>query len=115
MVGVITKRQSLPKWIEQSVRLPIGVREPSPILVLMPTEADCRDYKFSNVEPLFIDSPALSDARKSRKRTKSPGIIPDRFAVCSLGKSRSSAVSVARHPGADCASERERAMKDAAE
>lgn len=37
------------------------VREPSPILVLMPTEADCRDYMVSDVEPLFLDSPALRD------------------------------------------------------
>jgi phage terminase large subunit GpA-like protein len=26
------------------------VREPSPILVLMPTEADCRDYMVSDLE-----------------------------------------------------------------
>jgi Phage terminase large subunit (GpA)/Phage portal protein, lambda family len=32
------------------------VREPSPILVLMPTEADCRDLMVSDIEPLFEDS-----------------------------------------------------------
>jgi phage terminase large subunit GpA-like protein len=37
------------------------VREPSPTLVLMPTEADCRDYMVSDVEPLFLDSPSLCD------------------------------------------------------
>ena len=37
------------------------MREPSPILVLMPTEADCRDHMVSDVEPLFRDSPALRD------------------------------------------------------
>ena len=111
MVRVVTKRQSLPAWIEENVRLPAGtaepgpiklypyqrgiaaaiadpkiervtvlksarigytalltgalahfvVREPSPILVLMPTEADCRDYMVSDIEPLFLDSPALAD------------------------------------------------------
>lgn len=35
-------------------------REPSPILVLMPTEADCRDYMVTDIEPLFLDSPALA-------------------------------------------------------
>jgi phage terminase large subunit GpA-like protein len=37
------------------------VREPAPILVLMPTEADCRDLMVSDIEPLFEDSPALRD------------------------------------------------------
>jgi phage terminase large subunit GpA-like protein len=31
------------------------VREPSPILVLMPTEADCRDLMVSDIEPLFAE------------------------------------------------------------
>jgi phage terminase large subunit GpA-like protein len=112
MVRISPKRQPLPVWIEENVRLPAGVaaepgpiklypyqrgiatavgdpkieritvlksarigytalltsalahfvvREPSPILVLMPTEADCRDYMVSDVEPLFLDSPALRD------------------------------------------------------
>jgi|ERR1019366_1285698 phage terminase large subunit GpA-like protein len=29
------------------------VRDPAPILVLLPTEADCRDFLVSDVEPLF--------------------------------------------------------------
>src|SRR6476646_549617 len=27
--------------------------EPSPILVLLPTESDCRDYVVSDIEPIF--------------------------------------------------------------
>jgi len=33
--------------------------DPSPILALLPTEADCRDYVVSDVEPVFDASPAL--------------------------------------------------------
>src|SRR5829696_1751402 len=36
--------------------------EPAPILVLLPTESDCRDYVVSDVEPLFQASPALRGA-----------------------------------------------------
>lgn len=35
------------------------VNEPSPILVLLPTEMDARDYCVSDVEPIFAASPAL--------------------------------------------------------
>ena len=34
--------------------------EPSPILLLLPTEADCRDYTVSDLEPVFAATPALS-------------------------------------------------------
>ncbi len=34
--------------------------DPGPILALLPTEADCRDYVVSDVEPIFGASPALS-------------------------------------------------------
>lgn len=34
--------------------------DPSPILSLLPTEADCRDYMVSDVEPIFDASPALN-------------------------------------------------------
>jgi phage terminase large subunit GpA-like protein len=34
--------------------------EPAPILALLPTEADCRDYIVSDVEPIFAASPALA-------------------------------------------------------
>jgi phage terminase large subunit GpA-like protein len=33
--------------------------DPSPILVLLPTEADARDYMVSDIEPIFTASPAL--------------------------------------------------------
>ena len=33
--------------------------EPSPILVLLPTEADCRDYVVSDLEPIFEATPIL--------------------------------------------------------
>lgn len=34
--------------------------EPSPILLLLPTEADCRDYVTSDLEPIFAASPLLA-------------------------------------------------------
>ncbi len=34
--------------------------DPAPILCLLPTEADCRDYMVSDVEPIFSASPALA-------------------------------------------------------
>ncbi|MEP7365616.1 MAG: phage terminase large subunit family protein [Acidobacteriota bacterium] len=34
--------------------------EPSPILLLLPTEADCRDYTVSDLEPIFAATPILS-------------------------------------------------------
>jgi phage terminase large subunit GpA-like protein len=37
------------------------VREPGPILLLMPTEADCRGLMVDDIEPLFLDSPAIRD------------------------------------------------------
>lgn len=38
------------------------VNEPSPILVLLPTESDCRDYVVSDIEPTFAATPALRGA-----------------------------------------------------
>lgn len=35
--------------------------DPAPILTLLPTEADCRDYIVSDVEPIFGASPILSN------------------------------------------------------
>jgi phage terminase large subunit GpA-like protein len=35
--------------------------EPSPIMCLLPTDADCRDYVVSDIEPIFAASPALKD------------------------------------------------------
>jgi phage terminase large subunit GpA-like protein len=37
------------------------VREPSPILVLMPTESDARGLMVDDIEGLFAESPALAD------------------------------------------------------
>ena len=34
--------------------------EPAPILALLPTESDCRDYMVSDIEPIFAASPTLS-------------------------------------------------------
>jgi phage terminase large subunit GpA-like protein len=34
--------------------------QPAPILLLLPTEADARDYVVSDLEPLFAESPALA-------------------------------------------------------
>jgi phage terminase large subunit GpA-like protein len=36
--------------------------EPAPILVLLPTESDARDYIVSDIEPIFNASPALRGA-----------------------------------------------------
>ena len=36
------------------------VNDPAPILCLLPTEADCRDYVVSDIEPIFSASPTLS-------------------------------------------------------
>lgn len=34
--------------------------DPAPILALLPTEADCRDYMVSDLEPIFAATPALN-------------------------------------------------------
>lgn len=36
-----------------------AANEPAPMLALLPTEADCRDYVVSDVEPIFAASPSL--------------------------------------------------------
>lgn len=35
--------------------------DPAPILSLLPTESDCRDYMVSDVEPIFAASPSISN------------------------------------------------------
>lgn len=50
------------------------VNEPSPILCLLPTESDCRDYIVSDIEPIFAASPALrgtlaADAEEGERNT----------------------------------------------
>lgn len=39
--------------------------EPAPILALLPTEADCRDYVVSDLEPIFDASPVLAGLLKA--------------------------------------------------
>lgn len=34
--------------------------DPAPIMALLPTEADCRDYVVSDIEPIFSATPAIS-------------------------------------------------------
>jgi phage terminase large subunit GpA-like protein len=46
-------------------------RDPSPILVLLPTEADCRDFMVSDIEPMFADSPAIASKLPMPKPGKS--------------------------------------------
>lgn len=48
--------------------------EPAPILALLPTEADCRDYMVSDIEPIFEATPALrgllaADTEESGRNT----------------------------------------------
>lgn len=59
--------------------------EPSPILALLPTEADCRDYVVSDLEPIFEATPALrgllsADADETGRNT----LLSRRFAGGSL-------------------------------
>jgi phage terminase large subunit GpA-like protein len=53
------------------------VRDPSPILVLMPTEADCRDYMYmvSDIEPLFENSPAHSENDSVTRTPEQPATV----------------------------------------
>lgn len=59
--------------------------DPAPILALLPTEADCRDYMVSEIEPIFSASPALAgmigDAKDDTGRNT---ILSRRFAGGSL-------------------------------
>jgi phage terminase large subunit GpA-like protein len=43
------------------------VNDPSPTLVLRPTESDCRDYMVSDVEPIFAATPALQGVLEDDK------------------------------------------------
>ncbi len=51
-----------------------GLNEPSPMLLYMPTDDDCRDYVVSDMEPIFDASPAVAglfstDADESGRST----------------------------------------------
>lgn len=43
--------------------------DPAPILSLLPTEADCRDYMVSDVEPVFAASPSLASILSDESET----------------------------------------------
>jgi phage terminase large subunit GpA-like protein len=69
------------------------VRDPGPILCLLPTEADCRDFLVSDVEPLFEASPALAGrlptpttAGRSSRNTLLHRIYPGGSLKCVAGK-----------------------------
>jgi phage terminase large subunit GpA-like protein len=59
--------------------------DPGPILCLLPTEADCRDYVVSDIEPVFAATPslaaALSDDQQEGERNT---LLSRRFAGGSL-------------------------------
>ena len=61
------------------------VNEPSPILAMLPTEADARDYMVSDIEPIFEATPvlkgALGDAEEEGERNT---LLSRRFAGGSL-------------------------------
>ena len=52
------------------------VCEPSPILVLMPTEADCRDYMVSDIEPLFLTDLAVATNSHTMNATEEIRLCP---------------------------------------
>jgi phage terminase large subunit GpA-like protein len=69
------------------------VHEPAPILCLLPTEADCRDFLVSDVEPLFDASPVLqgrlptpTTAGRSSRNTLLHRIYPGGSLKCVAGK-----------------------------
>ncbi|MEM0978428.1 MAG: phage terminase large subunit family protein [Pseudomonadota bacterium] len=55
--------------------------DPAPILALLPTESDCRDYVVSDVEPVFGSSPALNGLLSNGERST---LLSRRFAGGSL-------------------------------
>jgi phage terminase large subunit GpA-like protein len=69
------------------------VREPSPILVLMPCEADCRGLMVDDIEPLFLDSPDIADRLpmphpgRSDRNTFLPRLFPGGSLKIVAGKS----------------------------
>jgi len=61
------------------------VNEPASILVLLPTESDCRDFVVSDIEPTFAASPALSRALSpDREEGERDTLTSRRFAGGSL-------------------------------
>lgn len=60
------------------------VNEPAPILFVLPTEDDCRQFMVSNVEPTFEASPALAGAMVADQREGRNTLLSRRFAGGSL-------------------------------
>jgi len=59
--------------------------DPAPILCLLPTEADARDYVVSDIEPIFAASPAVSAAlADDREEGERNTLLSRRFAGGSL-------------------------------
>lgn len=60
--------------------------DPAPILALLPTEADARDYMVSDIEPIFAASPALSGllSRDKGDKTERNTLLARRFPGGSL-------------------------------
>ena len=52
------------------------VNEPSPILLLLPTESDCRDYMVMDVEPIFEATPELTGAATTIPARSAPTARP---------------------------------------
>ena len=53
-----SRKDCLHEFADRSARALLA-NEPTPVLCLLPTEADCRDYMVSDLEPTFQASPAL--------------------------------------------------------
>lgn len=60
------------------------VNEPAPVLFVLPTEDDCRQFVVSNVEPTFEASPALSGAMVADQREGRNTLLSRRFPGGSL-------------------------------
>jgi phage terminase large subunit GpA-like protein len=63
-------------------------KDPAPILVLLPTESDCKDYVVSDIEPLFEASPALhgvlvDGSRVGQRGRPTAGMMPFRSTMLS--------------------------------
>lgn len=53
--------------------------EPSPILLLLPTESDCRDYVVSDLDPIFGASPTLAGLLKAEMEGGRNTLLSRRF------------------------------------
>lgn len=58
--------------------------EPSPIMLLLPTESDCRDYTVSDLDPVFNASPALAGLLQSDMEGGRNTLLSRRFPGGSL-------------------------------